>query len=408
MHTPHTQFRTAATTRWTIVLLLLVGGVARGQVNPPPTSAAADAPAVPAQTEMQKWIATTDAQWQAAFNHDVTDVHAAEIKKIAQQYATALEAAITKASGAGDLDGSLALRTEQKRYADTNVFPEQDDAADAPVVKQIRATIRAQLARIEKDNAVRAKALLAKYDQMLASAQTQLTQHKRLDDAVLVKNKRDEVAAAWATPAITPGISPAIAPVAEKPAPVTTPAAGQNTAGPSSLAVASFYDRIGKALRSPKKTTPVGNAKNGNSFTAVPPEAALLVGIAVKKGDWFGNPIISALQPIFETRTGRIRGATVGKKVEQFPLVVEAKPGYVVSELLVCAPQNHIHGIKVIFRKLDIFHQGVVASDLYESDWIGIDYEDKSKRVGDPTRPAIGLIGRADEWVGAVGLLHLP
>jgi len=146
---------------------------------------------------MQKWIATTDAQWQAAFNRDVTDVHAEEIKKLAHQYPAALEAAITKASGAGDLDTSLALRKEQKRYVDTNVFPEQDDAADVAAVKQVRATIRTQLGRIEKDNVARTKAMHAKYDQVLASAQTQLTQHKRLDDAVLVKNKRDEVAAAW-------------------------------------------------------------------------------------------------------------------------------------------------------------------------------------------------------------------
>src|SRR5580693_10779859 len=42
--------------------------------------------AAPAQTEMQKWIAATDAQWQATFKRDVTDVHVAELKKLAQQY----------------------------------------------------------------------------------------------------------------------------------------------------------------------------------------------------------------------------------------------------------------------------------------------------------------------------------
>lgn len=176
---------------------------------------AQDTPAPAAtQTEMKKWIATTDAQWQATFNRDVTDVHADEIKKLALQYTAALEAAITKASGAGDLDGSIALRNEQKRYADTNVFPEQDETADAAVVKQVRATIRTQLGRIEKDNAVRTNALYAKYDQVLAQAQTQLTQHKRLDDAVLVKNKREEVAAAWLI-GVTP--VPAASPLAPPP-----------------------------------------------------------------------------------------------------------------------------------------------------------------------------------------------
>ena len=179
-------------------------------------------------------------------------------------------------------------------------------------------------------------------------------------------------------------------------------------APPNSLLVATYYDRIGKALQSPKKTTPIGGGKNGKNFTALPTEAALLVGVAVKKGDWFGTPIISSLQPIYETRTGRIRGTTVGKKADELPLVVEAKPGYVVSQLLVSAPQDHVHGIKIVFRKLDIFHQGVVANDSYESDWLGIVSNDKSERVGDATRPAIGLCGRADEWVAALGLLHVP
>ena len=163
--------------------------------------------AAPAQTEMQKWIATTDAQWQATFNRDVTDVHAAELKKLAQQYAASLEAAITKASGAGDLDGAVALRNEQKRFAETNVFPEQDLGGEAASVKQLRAAIRTQLAKLEKDHATRAKALHAKYDQVLTQAQTQLTQRQRLDDALLVKAKRDEVAAAWITPAITATIA---------------------------------------------------------------------------------------------------------------------------------------------------------------------------------------------------------
>lgn len=387
MNTPRTFF-----------LALLATGTACAQ------DTAAPAPAESAQTEMQKWIATTDEQWQAVLKRDVTGVQATELEKLKQQYVAALEAAVTKASAAGDLDGVVALRNEEKRFAGTNLFPEQDEVTDAATVKQIRAAVRAQIAKLEKDNTARTKALHVKYDAFLSDAQARLTKVQRIEDALLVKAKREEVAAAWSTPATAPTIAAAT----EKLAPATTPAVGQKPAGPSSLAVASFYERIGKALKNPKKTTPIGNPKNGNSFTALPSEAAVLVGFAVKKGDWFGNPIISSLQPIFETRTGRIRGATVGKKVEQFSLIVEAKPGYVVSELLVCAPQNHIHGIKIIFRKLDIFHQGVVGTDLYESDWIGIDYQDKSKRVGDPTRPAIGLLGRADEWVGAVGLLHLP
>jgi len=114
------------------------------------------------------------AQWQAAYKRDVSDVHETELNKLKFQFLTSLEAAITKASSASDLDGAVALRNEQKRFGDTNVFPEQDEAGDAAPVKQLRTAIRAQLVRLEKERSARAKALHAKYDQFLAQAQSQL------------------------------------------------------------------------------------------------------------------------------------------------------------------------------------------------------------------------------------------
>ena len=182
-----------------LLLLLLIAGIARAQAQDNATPAAAPEPA---ETEMQKWITTTDAQWQAAFKRDITAAHDTELNKLKLQYLTSLEAAIARASGANDLDGALALRNEQKRFGDTNVFPERDDAGDAAPVKQLRAAIR------------------AKYDAVLAKVQAQLTQRQRLDDALLVKTRRDEVAAAWITPAVAAaavkGNPPALPP---KPAP---------------------------------------------------------------------------------------------------------------------------------------------------------------------------------------------
>ena len=382
-----------------ILTLLLTACIIRAQAedNPAPVPDAA-----PAQTEMQKWIATTDAQWQEVFKRDVTDVHDAELNKVKLQYLTSLETGIAKASSANDLNGALALRNERKRFGDTNVFPEQDEATDADSVIQLRTAIRVQLAKLETANAARAKALHAKYDQALAQAQAQLTQRQRLDEALLVKVKRDEVAAAWLTPGTAVHGAAAVTPAGT---PAGTPTA---SAGPKAFLSSSYLDRIAKALKSPKKTTPVGSRKSGNDFTELPGEAAILVGLAVRKGDWFGTPIISALQPIYETRTGRIRGKELGKKGGELSLVAEAKPGYVVTQLVVCAPGDHVHGIKIIFRKLDVFHHGVVANDSYESEWLGIDYNNKSAPVGDPARPAIGLCGRADDWVAALGLLQAP
>lgn len=200
-----------------LVALLCLVCALHAQDNVP--SAPADSQA---GTEMKKWIATTDAQWQAAFKRDIADVREAEWGKLKQQYLTSLEAAVTKASSAGDLDGALALRHEQKRLATgAGMIPEQDAVADATLVKLLRASVRAQLAKLEKDNAVRTKALHANYDQFLSLAQTQLTQRGRLDDALLVKNKRGEVGAAWLAN---------LPPAATAPAPAEPPQAKGPTA----------------------------------------------------------------------------------------------------------------------------------------------------------------------------------
>lgn len=185
--------KVAAITACICALLLLL----------PDASHAQDAaPAQEAQTEMRKWIATTDTQWQTALKRDVTDRHLTELEKLKQQYVASLEAAVAKASSAGDLDGAVALRSEEKRFAGTNVLPEKDEAGDAASVKQLRAAVRAQIGRLDTDTASRTKALHRKYDQVLGNAQTQLTQRQRLDDALLLQDKRKEVAAAWITPAV--------------------------------------------------------------------------------------------------------------------------------------------------------------------------------------------------------------
>jgi hypothetical protein len=173
-------------------LLLSLVVIAAGQ-NPAPPDASAPA----AQTAIQKWLADLDAQWQAAFKRDVSDPYTAENDRLRAQYVAALEAGITKASGAVDLNAAVVWRNEQKRFAEANGLPAQDDAADPLPVKQLRAAWRSQLPRIETDRATRAKAMHAKYDLVLAQAQAQLTKGARIDDALLVKSKRDEVAAAW-------------------------------------------------------------------------------------------------------------------------------------------------------------------------------------------------------------------
>ena len=152
----------------TLAALVMALGISAQAQNAAPT---APAP----QTEMHKRIAELDVQWQATFKREVSDLFTAELDILRVQYRTSIQAAIARVSEAGDLDGALALRNEQKRFSETNDVP-QDDAAELLSVKQLRAGWRAQIARMEKDRAARAKAVQAKYDQVLAQAQTALAQ----------------------------------------------------------------------------------------------------------------------------------------------------------------------------------------------------------------------------------------
>lgn len=186
------------------------------------------------------------------------------------------------------------------------------------------------------------------------------------------------------------------------------PAPSASKSGVKALLISCYYDRLARAAKTLQSTVDVGSLDEGNDFALLPMDGAHLVGIAVNVSDEFGASVIAAIQPIFESREGRSRGQAKGKAVDSLSLFVEAKPGYVVSELLINATGNSVRGIKVIFRRLDISHQTLIAGDKYESEWLGRDECRELARVGDKTRPAIGLAGRASDWVASLGLLQAP
>ena len=173
-------------------VLLILATAARGQKADPLA-----APEAATQNEMQQWFATLDAQWQPVFAREVTAPMEAEQVKLWQQYLAAVEAAIVKVTGAGDLDLAIAWRNERERFTAAKNVPAEDEAGISAALKQLRTGWRAQNAKMQKDRADHAKSVHARFDQVLAQAQTQLTQRQRIDDALLVKTKREEITAAW-------------------------------------------------------------------------------------------------------------------------------------------------------------------------------------------------------------------
>ncbi|MDR3401727.1 MAG: hypothetical protein P4L99_04435 [Chthoniobacter sp.] len=177
--------------RFPVVLLMVLGSFAFGQNVTPPASDPA------AQSETQKWLATMDAQWQPIFAREVTAPFDAEIANLRQQYLASLDANMAKATRTGNLDLTLLWRKERDRFLAAKDIPATDDAGDPAELKAARAVFRSLGARMEKDRLGRARSAQARYDQVLAQAQVQLTQRQRIEDALAVKTKREEIAKAW-------------------------------------------------------------------------------------------------------------------------------------------------------------------------------------------------------------------
>jgi len=185
---------------------MLAGAVASAQnVAPPSSPDGALLPPVAPNAEMQKWLASVEAQWQPMFDRQVTAPCDVEMARAQQQYWSTIELNQATASSDGDLDMALMWRKERERFIAERNVPATDEEKMPWAMKQGRAAWRAWAAKIEKQRAEAAKVVFARFDQVLAQAQTQLTQQQRIDDALLVKSKREEIAAAWLkTPATLP------------------------------------------------------------------------------------------------------------------------------------------------------------------------------------------------------------
>jgi hypothetical protein len=315
---------------------------------------------------------------------------ATQKSKLAQQtYLDAVDAAQRQLAASGDLDGALAAKAEKERAASGAAIDPAKRKTLPPAIQRDLLRYDQAVAPIAQARAAAERKVRDQYLAGLARLQQQFTQANELEKAVAVRHARERIE----SEAIAAGTMLRAA----------TPPPGTNT-----LFLSNYYDRLAKGLRSPKRANSVGSRTEGKEFSVVPTEGAHLVGVAIKQGEWFGAPIVSSIQPIFENRSGRVRGAVLGKPAENLPIVSEAKPGYVVSELLVSAPGAHVHGVKLVFRKVDFLRQSLLSNDTYESDWLVLELDKKSVRVGDPTRPAIGLCGRAGDWIAALGLLQAP
>ncbi len=144
--------------------------------------------------EVDSKIAEITTQFQEAYDRDVAKPHEAAVADLDSKYASALKRALDDATTAGNLEEALKLRTESDRLTQMLPLPPVDLDTLPDSLKQLRATYRAALAKIEADRDTQAQPFFDHYDKLLEALQTELTQAQKLDDALAVKAKRDNIA----------------------------------------------------------------------------------------------------------------------------------------------------------------------------------------------------------------------
>ena len=96
-------------------------------------------------------------------------------------------------------------------------------------------------------------------------------------------------------------------------------------------------------------------------------KAPLLVGFKLGLGAFSRQDVIQSIQPIFQSRKGKITGAVHGTESPRI-VTVEAKPGYAVGEVTTKSGLG-IDGMSVTFMAIE--GSSLNPAKFYQSDWVG-------------------------------------
>ncbi len=168
---------------------------------PPMAPAAAEPPPPKASPEVETWLAMVAKPFEENFQREVITPFETAIAELRKRYVATIDAQIAATSQSAKLDEALGWRKERKLFFDSgHKMPADDSDNPLPAIKPLRAAFRAQFAKLDRDRFDRARAHFGPYDAVLAQNQTLLTQRERLDDALLLKSKREQLAMSWLLP----------------------------------------------------------------------------------------------------------------------------------------------------------------------------------------------------------------
>ncbi len=172
--------------------------------TPPPVAVATPAPppSTPMpkpQTEVEKWLAQVDAQQQEAFVKQVTQPFETSMAELRKQHAAALESGLARATASKQLTEAIAWQKELKTFQESRTVTGSDVGLPSRV-QLLRAAFRNQSGELARWRATKTKGARAAYDAILSQKQDALTKLLRLEDALLLQQKREELVKLWPLP----------------------------------------------------------------------------------------------------------------------------------------------------------------------------------------------------------------
>jgi hypothetical protein len=152
----------------------------------------------------------------------------------------------------------------------------------------------------------------------------------------------------------------------------------------------------GKAKNFVEVDTDLVGGRGGQPFRWVVPENAIFVGLRISR-----TTPISMLQPVFKSEKGTEYGPIFGEEAEK-PVELIANPGYKVAGLSLLTG-DFIKGLTVTFA--EVRPRNRLRPKWYESKYVGEVGPGQVTRIGSPKMPVIGIHGRAEVLIDALGLI---
>jgi hypothetical protein len=314
-------------------------------------------------------------------------------KNVIRSYMGGLETLRKEAAASGDLDGTLAVKSEQERVSKGTEPSDEQKRAFPGKLLALRLAFERERAPFHEAAEKERAEVLAKYGAALDELQQRLTKANQLDKALAVKAAREKIARGE-----------------------TGGAPGMN-AGASAMSVPTGNLKLEAGLATKIKSAITSNAiQNANSAKSaggdreVPPDGALLIGFEISDMGWKGEAAVKALTPIYLGSDGVFTGAVRGKHPPK-TVRVEARKGYAVGGLMVL-PGERLMGLQIVFMKIDpgTGKLDTSAQGSYTSKWFGSEgkRKDAPVRVGGDGYLMIGVHGRSGNDADSIGLVMVP